>query len=39
MEKLQKAREEHNFCNVWSCDGRILYLDVNDHNRVNVFYD
>ena len=39
MEKLQKAREEHGFRNVWSSDGKILYIDVNDHNRVKVFYD
>ena len=39
MEKLQKAREEHGFRNVWSNDGKILYIDVNDHNRVKVFYD
>ena len=38
-EKLQKAREEHGFRNVWSSDGKILYIDVNDHNRVKVFYD
>ena len=39
MEKLQKAREEHGFQNVWSNDGKILYVDVNDHNRVTGFYD
>ena len=39
IEKLQKAREEHSFRNVWSNDGKILYTDVNEHNRVKVFYD
>ena len=39
MEKLQKAREEHGFRNVWSNDGKILYIDVNNHNSVKVFYD
>ena len=39
VEKLQEAREEHGFWNVWSNDGKILYIDVNDHNRVTVYYD
>ena len=39
MEKLQKAGEEHSFRNVWTNDGKILYIDINDHNRVKVFYD
>ena len=39
MKKLQKAREEHGFRNVWSNDGDILYIDANDHNRVSAFYD
>ena len=39
MEKLQKARKDHSLWNVWSNDGKILYIDVNDHNRMKVFYD
>ena len=39
MEKLQKAGEEHSFRDVWTNDGKILYIDINDHNRVKVFYD
>ena len=39
MEKLQKVKEEHGFRNVWSNDGKILYIDANDHNKVKVFYD
>ena len=38
MKKLQKAREEQ-FWNVWSNDRKILYIDVNNHNRMKVFYD
>ena len=25
MKKLQTAREEHGFTNVWTQDGRIMY--------------
>ena len=39
MEKLQKGRKEQSFRNVWSNDGKILYIDVNDRNRVKVFCD
>ena len=39
MEQLQKTREEHSFRNVWSNDGKILNTDINDNNRVKVFYD
>ena len=39
MEKLQTAREERSFRNVCSNEGKILYINVNDHNRVKVFYD
>ena len=39
MEKLQKSGEEHGFQSVSSNDGKILYIDVNDHNSVKVFYD
>ena len=39
MEKLQAAREEQSFQHVWSNDGKILYIDVNDRNKVKVFYD
>ena len=38
MKKLQKAREEHSFWNDWSNDGKILYIEVNDHKRVKIFY-
>ena len=29
----------YDFKNVWSQDGKILFLDVNDRNKVKVFYD
>ena len=28
MKKLQTAREEHRFKNVWTQDGRIMYWEV-----------
>ena len=38
ISQLKKAREEHEFKNVWSVDGRIMYLDKND-NKVKVYHD
>ena len=29
----------YDFKNVWSQDGKILFLNVNDRNKVKVFYD
>ena len=37
--ELKKAREMHGFKNVWSQYGKILFSDVNDRNKVKVFYD
>ena len=37
--ELKKAREIYDFRNVWSHDSKILVLDVNDRNKVKVFYD
>ena len=38
MKKLQTAREEHGFKNVWTQDGRIMYWDaVSD--RVKLYYN
>ena len=39
MKQLKRAREEQSFQMVWSQDVAILHIDVNQHNRVNVFYD
>ena len=37
--ELKKAREMYGFNNVWSQDSKILFSDVNDRNKVKVFYD
>ena len=37
--ELKKAREIHDFNNVRSQDGKILFSDVNDKNKVKIFYD
>ena len=37
--ELKKARETHDFNNVWSQHGKILVFNVNDRNKVKVFYD
>ena len=37
--ELKKARKMYDFKNVWSQDGKILFLDVNDRNKVKVFFD
>ena len=37
--ELKKASEMYVFNNVWPQDGKILFLDVNDRNKVKVFYD
>ena len=37
--ELKKAREMYDFRNVWSHNSKILFLDVNDRNKVKIFYD
>ena len=37
--ELKKSREMYDFRNVWSHDGEVLFSDVNDRNKVKVFYD
>ena len=37
--KLKKARQMYDFRDVWSPDGKILFLHVNDRKKVKVFYD
>ena len=37
--KLKKAREMYDFRDVWSHDGKILFLHVNDRKKVKVFCD
>ena len=29
----------YDFRNVWSNDGKVLILDVNDRKKVKIFYD
>ena len=35
---LKKARKKHQFCNMWTAGGRILYKD-GDNNKVKLYYD
>ena len=37
MKKLKEAREIHNFKNVWTSDGKILFRDGS--GNINLFYD
>ena len=37
--ELKRARKIYGFRKVWSHDGKILFLDVNDKNKAKVFYD
>ena len=39
MEALKKAREGHGFENVWSSEGKILYKDISQGNKINVYFD
>ena len=39
MEALNKAREDHGFENVWSSEGKILYKDVSEGNKIKVYFD
>ena len=38
MEMLKNAREEHEYKNVWTQDGKILYVDSSD-GKIKLFYD
>ena len=38
MGILKKAREKHQFRNVWTADAKTLYKDGND-NKVKLYYD
>ena len=38
MGILKKAREKHQFRNVWTADAKILYKDGKD-NKVKLYYD
>ena len=39
MEARRKAREDHGFENVRSSEGKILYKDVSEGNKVKVYFD
>ena len=39
MEVLKKVREDHDFENVWSSEGKILYKDVSEGNKIKVYFD
>ena len=36
---LNEAREKLVFKNVWTYDGRILFKDNNDGQKVKIYYD
>ena len=37
--EMKVTRETYGFKNVWSQDGKMLYIDANDRNKIKVFYD
>ena len=39
MSVLNEAREKYGFKNVWTYDGRILYKDNNDGQKIKIYYD
>ena len=39
MEALKKARKDHGLENVWSSEGKILYKDVSEGNKIKVYFD
>ena len=39
MGVLNKAREKFGFKNVWTYDGRILYKDSNDGQKIEIYYE
>ena len=38
MTFFNEAREKLGFKNVWTCDGRILYKDDNDRQKIEIYY-
>ena len=36
---MKVARKTYGFKNVWSQDGKTLYTDANDRNKIKVFYN
>ena len=39
MEVHKIVKEEHNFENVWTSEGKILYEDVSEENKIEVYFD
>ena len=39
MSVLNEATEKYGFKNVWTYDGRILYKDNNDRQKIKIYYD
>ena len=39
MSVLNEAREKFGFKNVWTYDGRILYKDNNDGQKIKIYYE
>ena len=39
LTEMKVGRETDGFKNVWSQDGKILYTDANDRNKIKLFYD
>ena len=39
ITEMKVARETYHFKSVWSQDGKILYTDANNRNKIKVFYD
>ena len=39
IEVLKKAREDHGFENAWSSEGKTLYKDISEVNKIKVYFD
>ena len=39
MSVLNEAREKFGLKNVWTYDGRILYKDNNDGQKMKIYYE
>ena len=39
IEALKKAREDHGFENAWSSEGKTLYKDISEVNKIKVYFD
>ena len=36
---MKIAQATYSFNNVWSQDGKTLYTEANDRNKIKIFYD